>query len=139
MILDATDLIVGRFCSVVAKKALLGEDISIVNSEKAVISGRRSMVLKDAAHEGSRGTQRYGPFIQRNADRLLRRKIRGMLPYKQEKGKLAYARVKCYVGVPPEFQGKKLETIEAAHLQKLPHVYYVTMGEISRLLGGKKQ
>ena len=38
-IYNAEGIILGRLASVVAKQALLGEDIRIVNSEKAIISG----------------------------------------------------------------------------------------------------
>ena len=38
MIIDATELIVGRFATVAAKKALLGERIDIINCEKAIIT-----------------------------------------------------------------------------------------------------
>ena len=39
MIINAENLVLGRMAAVVAKQALLGEDINIVNCEKAVITG----------------------------------------------------------------------------------------------------
>ena len=45
MIIDAKNLVLGRLASYSAKKALLGEDVIIVNSEKAVISGGRKEVV----------------------------------------------------------------------------------------------
>jgi len=38
---DASDRILGRFCSHIAKKALLGEHIVIVNAKDAIISGTK--------------------------------------------------------------------------------------------------
>ena len=46
MILDATNLILGRMATAVAKKALLGEKIDIVNCENAVISGNKYQILE---------------------------------------------------------------------------------------------
>ena len=45
MIIDATDLIVGRMGAFAAKKVLLGEKIDIVNCEKAAVSGSRENIL----------------------------------------------------------------------------------------------
>ena len=40
-LLDAKNQILGRFCSQVAKRALLGEFIVIVNAKDAIISGNK--------------------------------------------------------------------------------------------------
>ena len=45
MIIDATDLIMGRVAALSVKKALLGEDVVIINVEKAVISGTKENVI----------------------------------------------------------------------------------------------
>ena len=37
MIIDAKNLVLGRMATVVAKEALLGEKIDIINCEKAVV------------------------------------------------------------------------------------------------------
>ena len=44
-VIDATDLIVGRLASHVAKKALLGEEFVIINSEKAILTGNKPQIL----------------------------------------------------------------------------------------------
>lgn len=130
MILDAQDLIVGRLATVVAKRALLGETVDIVNCEKAVITGARAQLLEHFRHRRARGTHRKGPFAPRSPDRIVRRVVRGMLPYKNYKGSVAYKRVMCYVGVPEKFQGKSLETIKEAHISKMPNMKYLTIGEL---------
>lgn len=137
MIIDATDLIVGRLGTVVAKKALMGETIDIVNAEKAVISGKKDAVLDRIKTRLSRGTWSSGPHFKRNPDRLLKRMIRNMLPFKQPKGIIAYKRIMCWQGVPEQFKDKKSETIEAANLSKLSIPNYITIKDISRLIGGK--
>ena len=137
MIIDATDLIAGRLCSYVAKQALLGETIDIVNCESAVISGSRADVLEKFKHKRQRTTIRKGPFISRMPDRLIRRMIRGMLPYKKSKGDAAFDRIMCYVGVPKEFEGKKFETLDSANLTKRQLVKFVTIKDICKEMGAK--
>ena len=45
MIVDAKDLVVGRVASFCAKKALLGEEIIVINVDKAIISGNKKNIL----------------------------------------------------------------------------------------------
>jgi large subunit ribosomal protein L13 len=137
IIVDATDMIAGRLATYVAKQAILGNEMRVINSEKAVISGKRAVVFDDFLHRIHMGTPRKGPFIQRMPDRLLRRIIRGMIPHEMPKGKEAYSRVLCYVGVPEEFAGKEAVKHEAAHKSKLPNYQYVTLYEISKRIGAK--
>lgn len=137
MIIDATDLVVGRLASYAAKKALLGEKVDIVNCEKAVVSGSRADVLEKFKHKRERATIRKGPFITRMPDRLVRRIVRGMIPYKKEKGRKAYERLMCFVGVPKEFEGKKLETVEDANYKNRKLTRVVAIIEISREMGAK--
>src|SRR5437867_2632118 len=41
-VLDATDQVLGRFASIVAKRLLKGEEIDVVNAEKALVTGGRA-------------------------------------------------------------------------------------------------
>ena len=134
MIVDATDLIVGRLATFVAKQALLGEQVDIVNSEKAVVSGSKKDVLAKYLRKVQMGNITKGPFLHRSADRLLRRSIRGMLPYKQSKGADAFKRIMCHIGTPKKFEGQESKTIENAQSKKLPNYKYITLKEISSLI-----
>ncbi len=60
-----------------------------------------------------------------------------MLPYKQEKGRKAFKNIKCYIGVPKEFEGKKVETIEKANVKNIKKTKYLTIKEIAKQLGWK--
>lgn len=139
MIIDASNLIVGRIATVVAQKALLGEKIDIVNSEKAIITGSKEQVFARFKQKYDMGIPSRGPFVHRSADRLLRRSIRGMLPYKQAKGETAFKNIMCWIGVPEEFKDKKFDTIENANVSKVPTLKYVTLGQVSKYLGGKHE
>ncbi len=139
MIIDASDLILGRIASFAAKKAMLGENIIIVNSENAVVTGKKESVLaryKQRKELGSRPTK--GPFMPKMPDRFVRRAVRGMLPYKKEKGREAYKRVMCHIGVPAEFSGKKHETVPGASISKAPSLRYTYVKTICESMKGKK-
>lgn len=114
----------------IAKQALLGQEIKVINVEKAVISGKKKFVITDIKKDMDRGTPAKGPFIPRTADRYVRRVIRGMLPYKQPKGAEAYKRVLCYVGVPAELKDKEAITVANANVEKLPSLNYIAIGEV---------
>ncbi len=137
MIIDATDLILGRMASFAAKKALLGEKIDIVNCENAVITGSKRFILSKYQQKRKRGVPLKGPYIPRMPDRFVRRSVRGMLNHKKARGRDAFKRVMCHIGVPEKFKDKKTETIKQANVEKLPNLNFVKVGEICRLLGAK--
>ena len=137
MIIDAKDLILGRVATIAAKKALLGEKVDIVNCEKAIITGNKKSILAKYKARMARGQKTQGPFIPRRPDMFMRRMIRGMLPYKQEKGRKAFKNIMCYLGVPEEFKDKKLETIENANIAKVPSLRYMTVGTLCKEMGAK--
>jgi large subunit ribosomal protein L13 len=138
MIINAEDMILGRFATRAAKQLMLGEKVDIVNCEKAVVSGSKANVLDRVKQKRAMGRPTKGPFFPRRPDMFVRRAIRGMIPYKQPKGKEAYKRLMCYLGIPKEFEGKEMKTFEDAHLSKLPNNRFIRIEEISRLIGADK-
>jgi large subunit ribosomal protein L13 len=133
-IIDASGSTLGRLGTNTAKRLLKGEEVAIVNSEKAIISGKKSTIKAHYKQKRDVGTYRKGPFFPRMPDQLVKRTIRGMIPYQTPHGRTALKRLKCYIGVPKEFEGKKFENVKEA--KKHP-VDYVTIGELSRSLGAK--
>lgn len=136
-VINGEGLLLGRLASIVAKKALNGESIAIVNAEKAIISGSRARVLSNYGHKRSRGSREGGPFFPRRPDHIVRRTIRGMLPYKRPSGMEAFKRVKVYVGIPNELDGREMTTIDEAHMNRLNNPQFVTVGAVSTFLGAK--
>lgn len=134
-VINAEGLLLGRLSSIVAKRSLEGEEIAIVNAEKTVISGSRARVIGIYRKKRSRGSVEGGPFFPRRPDHILKRTIRGMLPYKRERGRDALKRIKTYVGLPREFSGMEMESIEEAHMNRLSTPQYVTLAAVSRFLG----
>jgi len=136
VIIDATNLILGRLASFSAEKALLGENVIIINCEKAVITGNRKTTLKKYNERNQMGSKNKGPFTRRRPDRFVKRTIRGMLPYKRENGTKALKRVKCYTGTPENLKDKPIKP-EGMDLSKLDIMKYVTVNEVCKNLGGK--
>jgi large subunit ribosomal protein L13 len=122
-IVNGEGLILGRMCSTVAKRLLKGETIIIVNAEKIVISGKRKSKVAEAHKFLEVGAPERGPFHSRRPDRIVCKTVRGMVPWGQPKGKVAYKRLKAYLGVPVEFKDQKMETDPYAQVSKLsgPH------------------
>jgi large subunit ribosomal protein L13 len=137
MIVDANDLILGRMCTYIVKKALLGEKIDVVNCEKAIIVGGKKNILEKYKRKANRGGPFHGPFLPKMPDRFVRRVIRGMLPYKQEKGSSAFKRIMCYISVPDEFRDKKMDKIKEADISRIKTLKYITVGDICKFLKGK--
>ena len=137
-IVNADGLIMGRLCSHVAKRLRNGEEIVVVNAEKAIVSGRRMQLFEFYSHRRNRAssqTKAKGPFYPRTADMILKRAVRGMVEYKKPAGRAALKRLRVYIGLPREYKEAKLETLETAkktHLAK-----YVKLGEISKELGAR--
>jgi large subunit ribosomal protein L13 len=136
-VIDGDGLLLGRLASITAQRALAGEEIAIVNAEKAIISGSRARVFGNYGHKRSRGSTGWGPFFPRRPDHILKRTIRGMLPYKRPRGVEALKRIRCYVGVPAEFAGREMEVPDDAHMNRLNNPNYVTLGTVCTFLGAK--
>lgn len=136
VVINADGLILGRLSSHVAKRLRNGENIVVVNAERAVVSGNRAQLLKFYSHRTKRGlsqSKAKGPFYPKTADRIMKRTIRGMIEYKKPKGRAAYKRLRVFIGVPKQFKDAKAETIETAKKPGLAK--YVHLGDISNELG----
>jgi large subunit ribosomal protein L13 len=136
IIINAENLILGRMAAFVAKKALLGNKVDIVNCDKAIVTGSKKQVQEFYNTKFQRGAPLMGPYVPRAADRMVRRTVRGMLPYKKAKGKEAFDRVMCYIGVPDEFK-EGMTTVPGAEASKLPNIKYVQLGQITKLIGAR--
>ena len=133
-IIDASGATLGRLSTNTAKRLLKGEEIAIINSEKAIISGKKFSIKERYKQKREVGTYRKGPFYPRMPDKIVKRTIRGMIPYQTPHGRTAIKKLKCYMGVPKIFEGKKFETIKEAEKQP---VDFITIEELSRSLGAK--
>src|SRR3972149_7595449 len=122
-VIDAKNLIVGRLATHVAKRLLRGESVTVVNAEEGIISGARTYILAKYLHRRERKSivtpARPGPFSPRRPEAILRRAVRGMLPYEKARGREAYKRLKVFLGVPEDLKGASAETVVEADASKL--------------------
>ena len=135
IIIDAADGIVGRVASFTAKEALMGKEVIVVNCSHSVLTGtKRATLAKYKKARARGGAAIKGPHFPKSSERIMKRTIRGMLPYKKGRGEAAFKRIKCYIGIPEEFHGKKFETIVNANVKKLQSLKYTTVEQLCKLL-----
>ena len=137
MIINAENLILGRLGAFAAKKSLLGEEIKIVNCKDAVIIGGKENILKKYKERQMRTTPRKGPFIPKTPDRFVKRAIRGMLPYKKERGREAFKRILCYKSIPESLKNKEITSTTGLNVLQTSNINFIKIEDICRYLGGK--
>lgn len=127
-IIDGTGVAAGRLASYIAKQALQGEEITVLNSEKVVITGNKKNIKKEYEEKRSRvGSSQKGPKYPKTSERIVKRIIRGMLPdHRQGRGRDAWKRIKCYNGIPKEFEGKEMQKLDNAKSSKSVEVKFIS-------------
>ncbi len=137
-IYNAQDTILGRLATTVAKDVMLGEEVHILNCEKAIISGRKvATVDNERTRRARKGYPLKSAKFSRLPDRYVRRTIRGMLPWKFARGKQAFDRINCHIGIPVGLKDKPTISLLKESKTKLPTLKYITVGEVCTQLGGK--
>ncbi len=144
-IINAENSILGRLASNVAKRALLGEEIIVINAEKAFVSGKPKSILEDELNKlkiKNIGSPLRGPFHQRRPDRYVRKAIKRMLPTEKTRGIDAFERVMVYMGMPKseilknhkiDIDKVKIETVENSKKR----IDGLTVEQICKFVSGK--
>ena len=134
-ILDASGCIMGRLASHAAKSLLNGDEIHIINAEKAVISGNKDSVAGEYVEKRQLNHPRKGPFYPRMPHLMLKRAVRGMIPYQKPRGREAFKRLRVDIGKPSSVGDAKVETVDKTKMND--STKYVSLGDISKILGAK--
>ncbi|MEE8402611.1 MAG: 50S ribosomal protein L13, partial [Candidatus Hydrothermarchaeaceae archaeon] len=125
--------------SYVAGELLKGEEVAIINAEECIISGDEKSVFGKYLHRRLRSSivnpARHGPFFPRRPEGIIKRAVRGMVPHKQAKGIDAMKRLRIYIGVPAELEGKPMEDVDIKNVTTLKIPKYIKLKELSTLLG----
>lgn len=130
IVIDAKNTILGRLGTFVAKQALMGHKVSIVNCEKAIITGNKKALQEVYLSRKWRGGSALkGPYFSVNPEKMVKKAFRGMLPWKKTSGREALKRIRCYSGVPPEFE--KMEKKVFKRTLKKP---YLTVEQVTKLM-----
>jgi large subunit ribosomal protein L13 len=121
IIIDSSGAAIGRIATFAARQALLGNQIRIINCDDAVITGKRHAVIEVYKAKIRRGgTGQRGPYISLIPERLMKRTIRGMLPWRISRGREAFKRIKCFNKAPEQFA--KNENIVKFPKAKSPNI-----------------
>ena len=103
VVIDGKDHLFGRLASIIAKQILSGQRVVCVRCEEINISGsfyRNKLKFLDRLNKSTNTNPAHGPFHMRGPARIFYRTIRGMIPHKSHRGKLAMERLKCFDGIP---------------------------------------
>ena len=131
VVVDARDCILGRVASQVAQKAMDGQTVAVVNAEDAVITGSEDDVVSKFRKRVNLGSD-SGPYYPKRPDMIFKRSIRGMLPYKKDRGREAFENVRVYVGNPFD---EDADVLDDTSLDRLSNIRFVQLGEVSEQLG----
>lgn len=152
MIVNAEGQVLGRMASFVAKRALRGDRVIVVNAEKALISGTKTGIQTETDRRlGIRnwGNPKKGPYLMKRPDNFVRRVIRAMLPYNKNRygarGREAFKDVIVFMGVPQKeiikfdknFESANINEISDKNLQKKQLKKFVYVSEFCKILGNK--
>ena len=134
IVYDGEDVIFGRLASKVAKDLLKGNSVDVLNCEKIIVSGDKKLLVKKilARREMGSGGSMKGPKYPRVADRLVKRMIRGMLPWDRMKGREAFRNLRVYTSdVKNQESGINGEVVKLNHKKPMK---FSSVAEIVRLL-----
>ena len=116
--------------------------VIIINAEDAIVTGSRDRVLANYNQKYKLNHPRKGPFFPRMPDMILKRTVRGMLPYqKKSSGRQAVKDLRVMIGTPSNLEGEDLpEGHEWGDTTKIDRPLpdsFVRLGDISKHLGAK--
>jgi large subunit ribosomal protein L13 len=134
VVIDGKGMIFGRAASRVAKTILNGEEVQLINAEQIIISGNPVSItgkLKKRRAVKHKGTPEHSPKWSKLPHLLVKRMIRGMLPWDSARGREAFHRLLVYTGNP--------KNLAAAESQKEPALKkgarYITIRDLCRMIG----
>ena len=131
VVVDATDQVLGRFCSKVAKLLRgkykpdftphvdCGDNVIVVNADKVIMTGNKwegRIYLKYTGYPG--GQREYTPAIlkAKGEDRLFRKVVKGMLP-KNRLGDKLLNNLYVYAGEEHKHQAQTPRSIDINSLK----------------------
>jgi len=142
VIVDGRGHLLGRLASVLAKELLNGQKVVVVRAEEINISGslfRNKLKYASFIRKRTNTNPTRGPWHYRAPSRILWRVIRGMVPHKTDRAKIALERLKVYEGIPHPFDRLKRVVVPAAlrTTRLRPGRKYCRLGDLSAQVGWK--
>lgn len=134
MIIDGKNAILGRLAAQIAKRLLKGEEVAIINADKIIITGNPKRILAKYIQRRQRGNVIAGPYFPKNPDAIVRRTVRGMLPYKTSRGRAAFKKLRVHVDIPDGLKGQKTEPAVTKDVK----ANFMTLERLASLIGWKR-
>ena len=133
IIVNGEGAVFGRMATFISKELLRGNSVEVINSDKVIVSGNAEVFIAkiNQKRKMGSGSSLKGPKYIRQEDRLLKRMIRGMLPWNRARGREAFKRLRCYTGA------KNLDEETLKSVKKFEHKNprkFSTIKEIVRRL-----
>ncbi len=144
LLIDGKDQIMGRLAAQVAKLALLGKHVLVINCKDIVISGAKQSIFDyniEKRNKKTRTQPKWGPFFHRTPDQYFRRVCRGMLPFKMPHGFDAFKRI--HAAITAEYDKDIHRKVVPYHVpdagkERLSHKY-ITLETLGNRFGWKLQ
>jgi large subunit ribosomal protein L13 len=141
IIIDAENALLGRLATRVAKLAMLGFKVYVVNVEKAVISGDKKsivdsykLLLKVKTHKNP---YRHSIHRPRHPVNIFKKTVKLMMPKHSSSRFEILEQVKAYIGIPQEFMNKSIIKILDCDASYLKRRKIVSLGVVAKELGWK--
>lgn len=139
-VIDGKGKILGRVASTVAKMLLNNKKVVLVNAGEMLVSGHPENIVqkyKQRIELKDKANPEHSPYWPRRPDMLVRRIIRGMLPYKKAKGKNAYKLLRVYAGLPESLKNAKFYELNTKSANQI-FEKTMSINELSEKLGYKR-
>lgn len=133
-VIDGTNAVLGRLASHAAKQLLAGDSIAIVNAERIIITGNRQQLQQKYLERRRRGSPQHGPFFPTQPHGIVKRTVRGMLPYKTHRGREAFKRLRVYTAVPATLKDADMERVAVREIR----TRFVSVGDLAESLGWRR-
>ncbi|KAL3312207.1 60S ribosomal protein L13A [Cichlidogyrus casuarinus] len=143
-VVDGAKHLLGRLAALVAKTLLQGQRVVVVRCEEINISGsfyRNKLKYHDFLRKRMLTNPNHGAIHFRAPSKIFWRTVRGMLPHKTNRGKLALENLKVYEGIPSPYDKKKRVVVPAAMrcVKLKERRRFCVLGRLSHEVGWKYQ
>ena len=103
IVVNGEKMIFGRMASQIAKRLLAGEEIHLINAERIIFSGSPKVITERYLQKRrlqNKANPEHSPKWPKIPHLFIKRLLRGMLPWKRQRGRDAFRRFFAYTGNP---------------------------------------
>ncbi|MEM3031207.1 MAG: 50S ribosomal protein L13 [Candidatus Micrarchaeia archaeon] len=138
VVIDGNGIVLGRLAASVAKRLLGGESVTIINAERLIVSGDPKSVAEKYQKRRwakDKANPEHSPHWPRKPELLVRRVVRGMLPFKSVRGRSAFRLLRVVRGAPPELAFSAQKPLDERAAAGKLRGRFTSIAELCRRLG----